>query len=227
MFTCCCHLWVPLAMSLPTSRWAAQKRSCCSSVPMKLCRAHSLRIGASISSETSPQCPKSTATRCFWWSLYMCEVITLVNIVLCAFKTLDGGQCICAEIKWQLQKSSNIKVYVLCTGSHLPQAGRLYIVAFYVRHIKWQEILWCLSVVGFKSAMKHGRPFPRGNHTHHVWFVCHPHTSPSGWSHRVTSLLEDTSLLTQTEITYKISINWKTGRTEAWWEQSSYTFLGF
>lgn len=164
---CGVHLLLPLVgplsnVSLPTRRWAAQKRGCCSSALM--------------SSKTSPQCSQSAATRCFWWSLYICEVITLVNIVLCAFKILDGWQCICAEIKWQLQKFSDIKVYVLCTESHLPQAGRLYIVAFYVRCIKWQEVLWCLSVVGFKSAMKHGRSFPWGNHTCHVWFVCHPHT---------------------------------------------------
>lgn len=140
---------------------------------MKHCPAHSPRIGANISSKTSPQCFQSEATRCFWWSLCMCEVITLVNIVPCAFKILDGWQCICAEIKWQLQKFSNIKVYVLCTERHLPQAGRLY-TAFYVTCIKWQEVLWCLSVVGSKSAMKCSRSFPCGSHTHHVWFVCPP-----------------------------------------------------
>lgn len=163
VFTCCCHLWVPLAMSLcPPADELLRKEvavllpSCPPKHPLSALRVQ--------------------LTRCFWWSLYVCEVITLVNIVLCAFKILDGWQCICAEIKWQLQKFSDIKVYVLCTGSHLPQAGRLYIVAFYVRCIKWQEVLWRLSVVGFKSAMKHGRSFPWGNHTHHVWFVCHPHT---------------------------------------------------
>lgn len=56
----------------------------------------------------------------------------------------------------------------------------VHIVAFYVTCTKWQELLWCLSVVVFKSS-------PWGNHTHHVWFVCHPHMSPLGWSPRVTS----------------------------------------
>lgn len=57
MFTCCCLLWVPLAMSLPTSRWAAQKRGCYSSALMKCYPAHS-RIGT-----RSPWKPPLSALR--------------------------------------------------------------------------------------------------------------------------------------------------------------------